>query len=50
MIARYAAGTLELSGNALLAADANHDGAVTAEDAMLICEKYVRRDSYRSPL
>jgi hypothetical protein len=38
------------TGNALLAADANRDGEVTAADAQLICEKYVRRNSYRSPL
>ncbi len=50
LIARHAAGSTELTGNALLAADANRDGAVTAEDAQLICEKYVRRDSYRTPL
>lgn len=50
MIARHAAGSEELTGNALLAADANRDGEVTAADAQLICEKYVRRNSYRSPL
>lgn len=50
LIARHAAGSTELTGNALLAADANRDGAVTAEDAQLICEKYIRRDSYRTPL
>jgi len=50
MIARHAAGSAELTGNALLAADANRDGEVTAADAQLICEKYVRRNSYRSPL
>ena len=50
MIARHVAGVSELAGNALLAADAIHDGVVSAEDAELICQKYVRRDSYKSPL
>ena len=43
-------GTKLLTGNALLAADANQDSFVTWEDAQLLCDKYVRIDSYSSPL
>lgn len=50
MIAQFAAGKLSLTENALLAADANHDGVVNAKDAQLICQKYVRVDAYSSPL
>ena len=50
LIASYASGNKELTDNALLAADANQDGSVTKADAKLICQKYVRGDSYSSPL
>jgi len=50
LIACHANGTASLSGAALLAADADRDGAVTAADADMICRKYVRRDSYATPL
>lgn len=50
LIACHAAGLSSLTGDALLAADADRDGAVTAADAELLCRKYIRRDSYASPL
>ena len=50
LISAYASGKGELSEVQLLAADANCDGTVTAADAMFICKKYVRQDSYTSPL
>lgn len=50
LIACHAAGLSSLTGDALLAADANRDGEVTAADADLLCRKYIRRDSYASPL
>lgn len=50
LIARFATGAGTLEGDALLAADANMDGLVNAKDAKLICEKYVRADTYKSPL
>lgn len=49
LIARHAAGTSLLSGNALLAADANQDGYVTDVDAHFICMKYIRPSYYVSP-
>lgn len=50
LIACHASGTKSLTGNALVAADANLDGVVSAEDAWLICEKYVKGSTYSSPL
>ena len=50
LISCHANGTKPLTGNALLAADANQDSFVTWEDAQLLCDKYVRIDSYSSPL
>lgn len=50
LIARFSTGVSTLEGDALLAADANRDGLVNAKDAKLICEKYVRADTYKSPL
>lgn len=50
LIARFSTGVGTLEGDALLAADANRDGLVNAKDAKLICEKYVRADTYKSPL
>ena len=50
LIACHVSGSMSLSGAALQAADADQNGAVTAADADLICKKYVRRDSYTTPL
>ncbi len=50
LIASYVAGNTELSDMALWAADADQDGVVTAEDADIICKKYVRTGLYNSPL
>lgn len=50
LIACHVSGSMPLSGVALQAADADRNGTVTAADAELICKKYVRRDSYTTPL
>lgn len=49
LIARHASGNMLLTGNALLAADADQDGYVTEEDAYFICMKYIRPNYYVSP-
>lgn len=46
---RHANGVTELTELALLAADADNDGAVTAADADTLCKKYVR-GGYKSSL
>lgn len=46
---RHANAVAELTGLALLAADADNDGAVTAADADTLCKKYVR-GGYKSSL
>lgn len=50
MIVCYYAGTISLSADALQAADVNGNGTVDAADADMLCKKYIRRDSYSSPL
>lgn len=43
-------GTLELSGDALIAADTDLDGLVTEADAFRICKKYVSGYTYKTVL
>jgi len=50
LIVCHAAGLKTLSGDALQAADADGNGVVNTADADLLCRKYIRRDSYSSPL
>lgn len=50
LIACHVSGAAILSGNALLAADANGDGSVSSADAQFICKKYVKGNSYSTPL
>lgn len=50
LIACYYAGLISLSADALQAADVNRNGTVDAADADMLCKKYIRRDSYSSPL
>lgn len=50
MMVRCAGGTLEITGDALIAADADCDGFITEADAYRICKKYVRGSSYSSAL
>ncbi len=50
LMLQYASGTLELTGDALLAADIDRDGHITEADAYRICKKYVRGGSYTSAL
>ncbi len=50
LISFHVGGSRELTGAALLAADANRDGVVNAADAAFICRKYVRPNQYATPL
>lgn len=50
LIMRASAGGTTLSDLATIAADADRDGVVSAGDADVICKKYVRVGSYKSPL
>ncbi|MBR2902740.1 MAG: hypothetical protein IKC38_05995 [Clostridia bacterium] len=50
LIVRASDGKVSLSDLAIAAADADRDGSVSAADADVICKKYVRVGSYKSPL
>ena len=50
LIILHTNGSKLLTGDALLAADANQDGLVNRQDAALLCEKYVDPAGYSTPL